>query len=95
VVTSPTPNPTEGTFSASKIFNKSSYLPPPNKELVKDKVTGFLFKNEDSEDLEKVLKLVQNSNKKDLASIKIKARAFSENYKWDKIIQKLESLISQ
>ena len=66
-----------------------------NKELVKDNVTGFLFKNEDSKDLERVLKLVQNSNKKDLASIKIKARAFSENYKWDKIIQKLESLISQ
>jgi glycosyltransferase involved in cell wall biosynthesis len=66
-----------------------------NKELVKDNVTGFLFKNEDSKDLERVLKLVQNSNKKDLALIKIKARAFSENYKWDKIIQKLESLISQ
>lgn len=65
-----------------------------NKELISNGKNGFLFKNGDSKSLYKLLEKISNMSLKTLNEISKNARKTAENFHWNKLIIKLEKVIS-
>lgn len=64
-----------------------------NKDLIKDGKNGFLFKNGDAKDLANKINKLLSMNKKEIDKIRKNARKSVEQFKWSKIIDKIEKLI--
>jgi glycosyltransferase involved in cell wall biosynthesis len=62
------------------------------KEIIKDGKNGFLFGIRDSIELAKILQKIMNMPEKEKAEVRRQARKTAGNFKWSKIIKKLESL---
>ena len=63
-----------------------------NKDLVKDKENGYIFKTHDAEDLVRVLKEALKDSKEN-DKIRKSAKVFVAQFSWDKIIDKMEKMI--
>ena len=64
-----------------------------NADLIKDEDNGFLFKNDDENDLTKVIDEILNMDDKEILIIRKNARESVEKFRWSNIIDKLERLI--
>ena len=65
-----------------------------NKELIQDEKNGFIFKNGDEKDLANILDRIKRLNQKEIILLQKNARKTAENFMWNNIIQKIESLIA-
>src|SRR3989338_9206840 len=65
-----------------------------NKELIQDEKNGFIFKNGDEKDLANILDRIKRLNQKEITLLQKNARKTAENFMWNSIIQKIDSLIA-
>lgn len=66
---------------------------PAHQDLMENGKNGFLFKNNDEKDLAETIKKIMKMNDLELKNIGDNARKSVEQFKWSKIIDKIDKLI--
>lgn len=66
-----------------------------NRNLIKDKINGFLFKQGDEKALAQLIEKLCQKNKKELDKISKNAKEYAKRFDWASIVKKIESVIEE
>jgi glycosyltransferase involved in cell wall biosynthesis len=64
------------------------------RDIIEEGINGFLFKNNDSENLAITIEKIYAMKKDELRKIKSIAKKTAQNFSWEKLIPKMEALIT-